>query len=150
MRRQVLSCLYRAAATAGMSRSGTCDAAQATVLGSLTHCVGSGALCQRLEAPAAFPPNITQRSNSGVASALPWVERLTSQYSTSTSAQPLPQHETHNDTASYGVRLSKSKSQGQTCWSCHHHHARGALICKSCGKLQPVDPRMTYFDLLGM
>lgn len=41
------------------------------------------------------------------------------------------------------------EEQEATCWSCHDRFHRGGLVCQACDKIQPSDPTLSYFDLLG-
>lgn len=41
------------------------------------------------------------------------------------------------------------EEQEATCWSCHDRYHRGGLVCQACDKIQPSDPTLSYFDLLG-
>ena len=43
-----------------------------------------------------------------------------------------------------------STLQESECWSCHHHHQRGGLVCNSCDMIQPVDESLSYYELLGL
>ncbi len=36
------------------------------------------------------------------------------------------------------------------CWSCQHHMKRGSFACQGCEKIQPIDPSLNYFELMGM
>lgn len=42
------------------------------------------------------------------------------------------------------------EEQEATCWSCHDRFHRGGLVCQACDKIQPSDPTLTHFDILGM
>ncbi len=38
----------------------------------------------------------------------------------------------------------------KACWDCKHHIRRGSFACQRCEKIQPADPSLNYFELLGM
>jgi hypothetical protein len=48
-----------------------------------------------------------------------------------------------------GAATQTSPSQGK-CWHCQQPVGRGSYICEHCNKLQPVDPTLTHFEVLGM
>jgi len=52
----------------------------------------------------------------------------------------------HDGVASHNAAFLE---QEKACWSCHDHHKRGGLVCRSCNTIQPVDSSLTYFELLG-
>jgi hypothetical protein len=46
-------------------------------------------------------------------------------------------------------RTPSFEEQEASCWSCHNRHHRGGLVCQACDKIQPIDPTLTYFDIMG-
>jgi hypothetical protein len=42
------------------------------------------------------------------------------------------------------------EEQEATCWSCHDRFHRGGLVCQACDRIQPSDPTLTHFDILGL
>jgi hypothetical protein len=70
------------------------------------------------------------------------LERLRSNHTASCSHN-------HSHEHSHGQGSPSFEEQEATCWSCHDRFHRGGLVCQACDKIQPSDPSLTHYDILG-
>lgn len=85
-------------------------------------------------------PALQQEQHPG-SSLPPLLDRLRSNHTASCSHD----HAGHKKGAAVSF-----EEQEATCWSCHDRFHRGGLVCQACDKIQPSDPTLTHFDILGM
>ncbi|WP_081823560.1 Fe-S protein assembly co-chaperone HscB [Pseudacidobacterium ailaaui] len=48
------------------------------------------------------------------------------------------------------MQTAEQQSVKTACWSCGSERAAGLPFCDACGKVQPPDPGLTYFDVFGL
>lgn len=58
-------------------------------------------------------------------------------------------HKHQHGSSSRSPASSSFEEQEATCWSCHDRFHRGGLVCQACDKIQPSDPSLTHYDILG-
>lgn len=80
-------------------------------------------------------------------------DRLRSNHTASCSHTDIHHSHKHQHGSSSSSCSSPASSsfeeQEATCWSCHDRFHRGGLVCQACDKIQPSDPSLTHFDILG-
>jgi hypothetical protein len=76
-------------------------------------------------------------------------DRLRSNHTASCSHSGSQHSHNHQHGGSSSAASSSFEEQEATCWSCHDRFHRGGLVCQACDKIQPSDPSLTHYDILG-